>query len=91
MSRGVHRRPPIGAREPGNVGGLWCTGPMAFVHGHARDTGWVVAHVRAPVTADEGQLPLVPEPTGPGPGPAAEPGPSAEPEPPAEPAEPAEG
>jgi hypothetical protein len=35
---------------------------MAFVHGHARDSGWVVAHVRAPIGAEEGQLPLVPEP-----------------------------
>jgi hypothetical protein len=35
---------------------------MAFVHGHARESGWVVAHVRAPIDAEDGQLPLVPEP-----------------------------
>jgi hypothetical protein len=35
---------------------------MAFVHGHARDNGWVVAHVRAPVDAEDGQLPLEPDP-----------------------------
>jgi hypothetical protein len=35
---------------------------MAFVHGHARDNGWVVAHVRAPVGAEDGQLPLDPDP-----------------------------
>ncbi len=40
---------------------------MAFVHGHARDSGWVVAHVRAPVDAQEGQLSLVPEPDEPEP------------------------
>jgi hypothetical protein len=38
---------------------------MAFVHGHARDNGWVVAHVRAPVGAEDGQLPLEPDPAGP--------------------------
>ena len=32
---------------------------MSFVHGHARDTGWVVAHVRPPIDAEEGQLRLV--------------------------------
>jgi hypothetical protein len=37
---------------------------MAFVHGHARDNGWVVAHVRAPVGAEDGQLPLEPDPAG---------------------------
>lgn len=31
---------------------------MSFVHGHARDTGWVVAHRRAPHRAEDGQLPL---------------------------------
>jgi hypothetical protein len=31
---------------------------MAFVHGHARETGWVVAHVRPPVTAEDDQLAL---------------------------------
>jgi len=45
---------------------------MAFVHGHARDSGWVVAHVRAPVDAEDGQLSLVPEPE---PGPRAGSGP----------------
>jgi len=37
---------------------------VAFVHGHPRETGWVVAHVRPPVTAEEDQLALVdvPEP-----------------------------
>jgi hypothetical protein len=39
---------------------------MAFVHGHARDNGWVVAHVRAPVDAEDGQLPLDPDPGEPG-------------------------
>ncbi len=32
---------------------------MAFVHGHARATGWVVAHRRRPNDAEEGQLPLL--------------------------------
>lgn len=32
---------------------------MSFVHGHARDTGWVVAHRRRPNEAEEGQLPLL--------------------------------
>ncbi|HET6259773.1 MAG TPA: hypothetical protein VFE39_14085 [Pseudonocardia sp.] len=32
---------------------------MSFVHGHARDTGWVVAHVRRPTRAEDGQLPLL--------------------------------
>jgi hypothetical protein len=32
--------------------------PMSFVHGHARHTGWVVAHRRAPHRAEHGQLPL---------------------------------
>jgi hypothetical protein len=31
---------------------------VSFVHGHARATGWVVAHVRRPTRAEEGQLPL---------------------------------
>jgi hypothetical protein len=31
---------------------------MTFVHGHARDTGWVVAHRRKPNRAEDGQLPL---------------------------------
>ena len=31
---------------------------MAFVHGHARDTGWVVAHIRPPTDAEDGQLTL---------------------------------
>jgi hypothetical protein len=31
---------------------------MAFVHGHARDTGWVVAHIRPPTDAEDGQLRL---------------------------------
>lgn len=37
---------------------------MPFVHGHARDTGWVVAHRRRPNAAESGQLPLpaMPEP-----------------------------
>jgi hypothetical protein len=33
---------------------------MAFVRGHARATGWVMAHVRAPNRAGEGQLALLP-------------------------------
>jgi len=33
---------------------------MAFVHGHARATGWVMAHVRAPNRAGDGQLALLP-------------------------------
>ena len=33
---------------------------MAFVHGHARATGWVMAHVRAPNQAGDGQLALLP-------------------------------
>jgi hypothetical protein len=44
---------------------------MAFVHGHARDTGWVVAHLRRPNRAEEGQIPLVlalPKPRDPPPG-----------------------
>jgi hypothetical protein len=44
---------------------------MSFVHGHARDTGWVVAHRRAPHRAEGGQLPLpvaVPAPRPPPPG-----------------------
>jgi hypothetical protein len=53
------------------VGAVCSTVGMAFVHGHARDTGWVVAHVRAPVDAEDGQLELVPEP------PAGEPAPGA--------------
>jgi hypothetical protein len=36
-----------------------CTGDVAFVHGHPRETGWVVAHVRAPVEAEDDQLVLV--------------------------------
>jgi hypothetical protein len=32
---------------------------MSFVHGHARDTGWVVAHRRRPSAAEDGQLPLL--------------------------------
>lgn len=35
---------------------------MAFVHGHARESGWVVAHVRAPIDPEQGQLALDPEP-----------------------------
>lgn len=31
---------------------------MAFVHGHARDLTWVVAHVRRPHRHGAGQLPL---------------------------------
>lgn len=42
---------------------------MAFVHGHARDSGWVVAHVRAPVEAEDGQLPLPDLDPAPGPPP----------------------
>lgn len=33
---------------------------MAFVHGHARATGWVMAHRRAPNRPEEGQLALLP-------------------------------
>jgi hypothetical protein len=50
---------------------VWSTVLMAFVHGHARDTGWVVAHVRAPVDAEDGQLELVSDPS-----PDDEPGPA---------------
>jgi hypothetical protein len=32
---------------------------VSFVHGHARATGWVVAHVRRPTSAEDGQLPLL--------------------------------
>lgn len=32
---------------------------MAFVHGHARDTGWVVAHLRRPTDAEEEQIALL--------------------------------
>lgn len=32
---------------------------MSFVHGHPRDTGWVVAHRRRPNHAEDGQLPLL--------------------------------
>jgi len=35
---------------------------LAFVHGHARDAGWVMAHLRRPTDAAEGQLPLLPLP-----------------------------
>ncbi|SHK07936.1 hypothetical protein SAMN05443637_102297 [Pseudonocardia thermophila] len=33
---------------------------MAFVRGHARATGWVKAHIRAPNRAVDGQLALLP-------------------------------
>jgi hypothetical protein len=48
------------------------------VHGHPRETGWVVAHVRAPVEAEDDQLALVevpppaPDPEDPGPEPSPE-------------------
>lgn len=79
MSRSVVD--PVDAASPGAscapvVGAVCSTVGMAFVHGHARDTGWVVAHVRAPVDAGDGQLELVP-----GPAPADEPAPPAEPAP----------
>jgi hypothetical protein len=36
---------------------------MAFVHGHARETGWVVSHYRRPQRAGDDQLDLaLPEP-----------------------------
>ncbi len=35
---------------------------MTFVHGHARDAGWVMAHLRRPTDAEDGQLPLLPVP-----------------------------
>src|SRR5689334_22780411 len=53
------------------VGRLWCTGcayragevvDVSFVHGHARDTGWVMAHLRSPARPGPGQLPLLPGP-----------------------------
>jgi hypothetical protein len=53
---------------------------VSFVHGHARATGWVVAHVRRPTTAEGGQLPLlavVPLPRDPEAQKPAEPGPAA--------------
>lgn len=31
---------------------------MAFVHGHARETGWVVSHYRRPQASGDGQLTL---------------------------------
>lgn len=37
---------------------------MSFVHGHARATGWVVAHRRHPHRAEHGQLPLLAAPRG---------------------------
>lgn len=40
---------------------------MSFVHGHARESGWVMAHRRRPNEAEEGQLPLIPEPVVPDP------------------------
>jgi len=45
---------------------------MAFVHGHARETGWVVSHYRRPQRAGDDQLDLAlpgprPEPREPGP------------------------
>jgi hypothetical protein len=33
---------------------------MSFVHGHARATGWVMAHLRRPTRPEPGQLPLLP-------------------------------
>lgn len=33
---------------------------MVFVQGHARATGWVMAHRRAPNRPEEGQLELLP-------------------------------
>jgi hypothetical protein len=53
---------------------------VSFVHGHARATGWVMAHVRRPTTAEDGQLPLlaaVPLPRPPDAEEPAEPGPEA--------------
>ncbi len=32
---------------------------MAFVRGHPRDLGWVMAHRRRPNRAEGGQLPLI--------------------------------
>ncbi|PVZ12002.1 hypothetical protein C8D89_103333 [Actinomycetospora cinnamomea] len=32
---------------------------MAFVHGHARETGWVVSHYRRPQRAGDDQLDLI--------------------------------
>lgn len=51
---------------------MCCTGPVSFVHGHARDTGWVVAHRRAPHRAEDGQLALPVAVPVPRPVPAAE-------------------
>lgn len=31
---------------------------MAFVHGHAREAGWVVSHFRRPQFSGQGQLDL---------------------------------
>lgn len=57
---------------------------MSFVHGHSRDTGWVVAHLRPPTDAEDGQLTLPLPPSGggddhpdtPAPSPADTPAPS---------------
>jgi len=48
---------------------------VSFVHGHARDAGWVVAHRRSPTEPEDGQLPLLAAP------PAAEAGEPALPRP----------
>ncbi len=32
---------------------------VAFVHGHARDTGWVMAHLRRPNDAADDQIALL--------------------------------
>ena len=37
---------------------MWCTGGMAYVHGHARRLGWVVGHYRRPQRPGAEQLVL---------------------------------
>ena len=41
-----------------DVGVACFHGVMSFVHGHARESTWVVSHLRAPNRAEDGQLEL---------------------------------
>ena len=53
------RKPlPAVSRRERTVGGMWCTGGMAYVHGHARRLGWVVGHYRRPQQPGAEQLAL---------------------------------